>query len=97
VSIDNIVTCISIARQRLGKHKLKARIAAEAEVNLLGNGTQTPVSAATNINKGIPVTTNRITESRGHGDFYSGRLAFINGVHSCIRVSGGIVSVSVCV
>jgi hypothetical protein len=45
-----------------GKHDLKARIAAEAEVNLLGNGTQTPVSTALNINKGIPVTTNRITE-----------------------------------
>jgi hypothetical protein len=27
------------ARQRLGKHGLKAGIAAEAEVNLLGNGT----------------------------------------------------------
>jgi hypothetical protein len=58
----NSVTCISSARQRLGKHGLKAGIAAEAEVNLLGNGTQTPVSAATNINKGIPMTTNRVTE-----------------------------------
>jgi hypothetical protein len=28
------------ARQRLGEHGLKAGIAAEAEVNLLGNGTQ---------------------------------------------------------
>jgi hypothetical protein len=53
---------ISIARQRLGKHGLKAGTAAEAEVYLLGNGTQTPVSAGTNINKCIPVTTNRITE-----------------------------------
>jgi hypothetical protein len=43
-------------------HGLKARIAAKAEVNLLGNSKQTPVSAATNFNKGIPVTTNRITE-----------------------------------
>jgi hypothetical protein len=56
------VTCISSATQRLGKYGIKARIAAEAEVNLLGNGTQTPVSAATHINKGIPMTTNRITE-----------------------------------
>jgi hypothetical protein len=52
----------SIARQRLGKHCLKAGIAAEAEVNLLGNGTQTSISAATNINKESPVITNRITE-----------------------------------
>jgi hypothetical protein len=52
----------SIARQRLGKHDLKVKIAAEAEVKLLGNGMQTTVSAATNINKGIPVITNRITE-----------------------------------
>jgi hypothetical protein len=37
-------------------------MAGEAEVNLLGNGTQTSVSAATNINKEIPVKTNRITE-----------------------------------
>jgi hypothetical protein len=59
MSIDNIVTCISITRLRLGKHNLKARISAEEEVNLLGNGMQTSVSAATNINKGIPVTTNK--------------------------------------
>jgi hypothetical protein len=52
---------ISSARQRLGKHGIKAGIAAEEEVNLLGNGTQTSVSAATNINKGIPVTTERKT------------------------------------
>jgi hypothetical protein len=51
----------SIVRQRLGKHSLKAGITAEAEVNLLGNGTQTSVSAAKNINKSIPVTINRIT------------------------------------
>jgi hypothetical protein len=44
----------SIARQRLGKHGLKAGIAAEAEVNLVGNGAQTSVSAATNINKAYP-------------------------------------------
>jgi hypothetical protein len=37
-------------------------MAAEAEVHLLGNGTQTFVSAATNINKGIPLTTNRIAD-----------------------------------
>jgi hypothetical protein len=43
-------------------NSLKAGIAAEAEVNFLGNGTQTSVSSATNINKGVPVTTNRITE-----------------------------------
>jgi hypothetical protein len=52
----------SITRERLRKHGLKPGIAAEAEVNLLGNGTQTPVSEATNINKGTPMTTNRITE-----------------------------------
>jgi hypothetical protein len=34
----------SIARQRLGKHCLKARITEEGEVNLLGNGSL--VSAA---------------------------------------------------
>jgi hypothetical protein len=56
------VTHVTPARQRLGKHGLKTGIAAEAEINLLGNGTQTPVSAATNINKGIPVTTNRVRE-----------------------------------
>jgi hypothetical protein len=50
------------SRQRLGKHGQKVGIATEAEVNLLGNGTQTPVSSATNINKGIPVTTNRVIE-----------------------------------
>jgi hypothetical protein len=37
----NIVTHMTPARQRLGKLGLKAGIAAEAEVNLLGNGTQT--------------------------------------------------------
>jgi hypothetical protein len=37
-------------------------MAAEAEVNLLSNGTQTTFSAATNINKGIPMTTNRVRE-----------------------------------
>jgi hypothetical protein len=53
----------SIAKQRLCKRGLKAGIAAEAEVNLLGNGMQTPVSAARNVNKGIPLTTSRITEN----------------------------------
>jgi hypothetical protein len=52
----------TIARQRFSKHGLKAGIAAEVEVNLLGNGTRTPVSMAMNIKKGIPMTTNRITE-----------------------------------
>jgi hypothetical protein len=42
------------ARQRLDKHGLKAGIVAEAEVNVLGNGTHT--------DKGIPVATNRVTE-----------------------------------
>jgi hypothetical protein len=37
----------------------KTGIAAEVEVNLQGNGTQTPVSAATNINKDILETTNK--------------------------------------
>jgi hypothetical protein len=54
----DIMMYMSPARQWLSKHGLKTGM----EVNLLGNGTQTPVSAATNINKGIPVTTNRITE-----------------------------------
>jgi hypothetical protein len=53
---------MTIARKRLGKHCLKAGIIAEAEVNLPGNGMQTPVSAAADINKGIPMTTNRVTE-----------------------------------
>jgi hypothetical protein len=57
------------ARQRLGKHGLKAGIAAEAEVKLLRNGKQTPVSAATNINKGIPVTTD--TRTVGLSALYS--------------------------
>jgi hypothetical protein len=48
---------------------LKAGIA--AEVNLLGNGTQTPVSAATNINKLIPMAANRITEENQLFDFVS--------------------------
>jgi hypothetical protein len=52
----------SIARQRLVEHCLKYRITAEAEVNLLTNGTQTPVSAVTNINKEIPAKTDRTTE-----------------------------------
>jgi hypothetical protein len=51
------VTEESVVRKRPGKYDLNAGIAAEAEVNLLGNGTQTPVSATTNIKKGIPVTT----------------------------------------
>jgi hypothetical protein len=51
-------------RQRLGKHGLKERTAAEAELNLLGNGTETSVSAATDINKGVPVTTNSNREQR---------------------------------
>jgi hypothetical protein len=50
-------------RQRLGKHCLKAGIAAEAEVVLLGNGLLARDSAAMNISKGIPVRTNRITEA----------------------------------
>jgi hypothetical protein len=41
---------------------LRAGIAAEAEVNLLGNGSLAPVSAATNIDRDTPVTTNSITE-----------------------------------
>jgi hypothetical protein len=57
----------------LSKHGLKAGIAAEAEVYLLGNGTKTPVSAATYIIKGIPVTTNRITEDT------TGPVAVIKG------------------
>jgi hypothetical protein len=61
-----IVTHMTPARQRLDNHCLKAGIAAEADVNLLGNGTRTPVSAATEINKGIPVTSDRVTE-----DLYS--------------------------
>jgi hypothetical protein len=56
------VTHITPARQRLGKHGLKVGIATETEVNLLGNGRKTPVSAATDINKSIPMTTNRVTE-----------------------------------
>jgi hypothetical protein len=59
---DNTMTHMTPARQQIGKHGLKAGIAAEAEVGFLGNGTQTPVSAATNINKGIPITTERVTE-----------------------------------
>jgi hypothetical protein len=57
-----IVTEYSIPRQRLGKHGLEAGITVEVEINLLGNGKQTPFPAATNINKGIPVITNRIIE-----------------------------------
>jgi hypothetical protein len=48
--------------QRIRKHCLKTGLATEAEVNFLGKDMQTPVSAATNINKDIHVTTNRITE-----------------------------------
>jgi hypothetical protein len=59
---NHTVIHMTPARQRLGKHGLKAGIAAEAEVNLLGNGTQIPVSAATNINKGILVSTKRRTK-----------------------------------
>jgi hypothetical protein len=39
LSILHTVTCISSARKWLGKYGLKARIPAEAKVNLLGNGT----------------------------------------------------------
>lgn len=49
--------------EQLGKHGLKSGTAAEAEVNFLDNGTRTPVSAATNINRNIPMKTNRITEA----------------------------------
>jgi hypothetical protein len=38
--IQCIVTNMIPARQRVGKHGPKAGIAAEAEVNLLGNDTQ---------------------------------------------------------
>jgi hypothetical protein len=77
----NIVTCISSTRQQLGKHKFKAGTAAEAEVNLLDNGTQTSVSAATNIIKGIPVTrnSNRGQLTVGHGDLHTGRVEVIKG------------------
>jgi hypothetical protein len=57
-----IMTKQSIARQRLCKHCLESGIAAEAEVILLGKFSLVPVSAATNINKDIPLTTNRIKE-----------------------------------
>jgi hypothetical protein len=50
------------ARQQIGNHGLKAGIEAEAKVNFLGNGMQTPVSAVTNINKGITITTKSVTE-----------------------------------
>jgi hypothetical protein len=53
-------------RQRLVNHCPKTGIAADTDVNLLGNGRQTPVSAATDINKGIPVATDRVTK-----DMYS--------------------------
>jgi hypothetical protein len=53
---------------------------------LLGNGTQTPVSAAANIIKGIPLATQKNRGTVRHGDFYSGRLAVIR-VHSCVRSS----------
>jgi hypothetical protein len=43
-------------------HCIQVGIAAEGEVNLLGNGTQTSVSEATNFNKSIPAETNRATE-----------------------------------
>jgi hypothetical protein len=49
------------ARQRLGKYCVNAGIAAESGINLLGNGTQKLVFVATNIDKCIPVTRNRIT------------------------------------
>jgi hypothetical protein len=65
---------------RFGKHDIRAGIAAEAEVNLLGNGTQTTVSATTNINKGIPVTkSNREQLTVRHGDLYSGGVEVIKG------------------
>jgi hypothetical protein len=50
------------ARQRLGKHGLKVGKTAAVEVNLLGNGTQTPFSVAMNIDKGILMTKIGITE-----------------------------------
>jgi hypothetical protein len=54
---------------------LKAEIEAEAEVDLLGNGTQTPVPVATNINKDIPVTTDNNTAAiLGGGDFSTVRV-----------------------
>jgi hypothetical protein len=56
------------ARQRLGKQGLKAGIAAEVEVNFLGNGTQIPVSAATNINKRHSPDNKQ--DNRGHGYLY---------------------------
>jgi hypothetical protein len=50
---------MTLPRQRLGKHCLKAGIIAEAEVNLLGNGTQ---NTCFRDNEGVPVTTNKIKE-----------------------------------
>jgi hypothetical protein len=35
----DIMTNMTIAKQRLGKHRLKAGIATQAEVHLLGNGS----------------------------------------------------------
>jgi hypothetical protein len=66
-------------------HCIKAGILAEAEVILVGNGWLAPVSAATNMNKSIPVTTQKNRGTVRHGDFHSSRLAVIKGgsfVHS---------------
>jgi hypothetical protein len=52
--ILHIVTHMNPARQQLGKHCLKARIIAEAEVNLLHSDTQ---NTCFHCNEGIPVTT----------------------------------------
>jgi hypothetical protein len=81
------------ARQRIGKHCLKAGIAAEAEVILLGNGSLAPVSAATNINKNIPVTTkqnNRRQLTVGHGDIFGARGSYKTELIRAPPCGGGV-------
>jgi hypothetical protein len=52
---------------------------------LLDNGQVNTCSRATNVNKGIPMTTKQNRGTVKHGDFYPGRVEVIKAVDSWIR------------
>jgi hypothetical protein len=66
----------------LGKYRLKAGIATEAEFHLLGNGSLARVPAATNINKDIPFTTREWLLTVRGGGYYSVLQKLQKRVHS---------------
>jgi hypothetical protein len=73
---NSIVTELSVVMERFSKHDQKAGIAAEYVVNFLGNGMQTSVSAARNINNFIPVVTNGKAEDNYLFDLLTYKIKF---------------------